>query len=175
MTVVATLTRIMLPMTAHASRHGQIRFPEQAIALGDMPVTILAFGAGLEMRLMAKKYKIRLFVDPNPWDFLFIAVELRQLLNRRTVFLDGSMTGHALGGRREAHGIARIGIRVAILTNKTERQMLLVTIRNRLLGSLGLVRKARNREDHECRCNQASLQSLHENQTGASAARNVQL
>ena len=127
-------------MTAHASRHGQIRFPEQAIALSHVSVTILTFSAGFEVRLMAEKYKIRLFVNPNPRDLLFVAVEVGQLLNRGAVLLDRSMAGHALGCRRETHDVTRIGIRMAILANKTERQMLLVTVRNRLLRSLRFVR-----------------------------------
>ena len=80
-----------------------------------------------------------------------IAIESGQLLDRGTVLLSHLMACHAIGGGGEAHGVARIRIFMAILANKTQRNMLLVTVWNELLRSLEVRGEAPDRKQNRCR------------------------
>jgi hypothetical protein len=87
---------------------------------------------------VAEGHIIRQLVHPHPRDLLVSAIESGQLLDRWAIFLNYLMACHAIGGSGEAHGVARIRILMAIVANKTQSNMLLVTVRNGLLRPLEL-------------------------------------
>lgn len=151
MTGVAFLRSIALLVAVNTSGHRQIAFPEQAIALSHLSVAFLAFHAGSQMLRMAEGHIIRQLVHPHPGNLLVIAIESGQLPDRRAIFLNRLVACHAIGGSREAHGHARIGILMAILANKPQRNMLLVTVWNGLLRSLEVRGEAPNRQQNRCR------------------------
>ncbi len=105
----------------------------------------LAFHARSQMPPVAEGHKIRQLVHPHPRDLLVSAIESGQLLDRWAVFLNYLMACHAIGGGGKAYGVAGIRILMAIAATKTQSNMLLVTVRNRLFRSLELCGKAPTR------------------------------
>jgi len=82
-------------------------------------------------------------VNPHPGNCLFRFRELGELLYRWTIFRNGRVARHALGGRRERHVFPRIRIRVAVLTFQSQGQMSLVAVQDGLRRALLRGRESR--------------------------------
>lgn len=103
-TVIAGRRGVVGPMALHASRHrnvtlagNHVPFPHRAVA---------GFTRGFrpsQMYLVTEIDEIRELVDANPGYRLALFVKFGKLLNAGAVFLNGSMTDHALGGFRQNH------------------------------------------------------------------------
>src|ERR1700736_6229666 len=85
------------------------------------------------MSAMGPIYSRDHFVNAHPGYLPVGCGVLRNLLYGGLVFGNGDVALHALGGVRKSHQLARLGIGVTLLAFQTESEMLLVTIRNRLL------------------------------------------
>jgi len=153
-TIITRLTGIVIAMAAHASRHRQISLTEKTIALRDLAMTVLTLRPAVQVRFVAEKNKIRLFVNAHPRNILLVTIERRQLLDGGAVFVNRLMATHALGCSGKAHCVPGGRIRVAGATDEAERQMLLVTIGNGLLWSLQflLLPGTHHSRHQQCHC-----------------------
>jgi hypothetical protein len=85
------------------------------------------------MSAMGPRYSRDYFINAHPGNLLIGCRVLWDLLYGLFVFTDGDVALHALGRVRKSHELARLGISVTLLAFQTERQMLLVTVRDGLL------------------------------------------
>ena len=75
------------------------------------------------------------FINAHPGNLLVGCCVLRDLLYGGLVLPDGHVALHTFGGARKSHELAWLGIGVALLAFQSESEVLLVTVRDGLLGS----------------------------------------
>jgi hypothetical protein len=136
MAIFTTLVRIVLAMARHARGHRKVCLTKEFVTLGDLTVAVFALCACLKVRLMTKENEFRQFINSDPRDSLFVAIESAELLDRCAVFLNGLVAGHALRRSGNPHRIARVRHGMAIFTDQPDCQMLLVAVRQRLVGRI---------------------------------------
>src|SRR6185436_15190458 len=95
--------RPLLIVTRNTRIHRSRLFSNNHLALGDWPMTALAFHARLAvMNLMREPHIIRYLVDLDPRDRLLSLMKFCQLLDRRAVSLHGHMAAHTRRFSRKA-------------------------------------------------------------------------
>jgi len=112
----------------------------------DLAMAGLALYPGFNMRTVGPRNAGKNGVNADPRNRLFGFRVFRKFLDGWSILGDGYVALHAFVGVREGHQFSRFRIAVAILAFQTEGEMLLVTVRNRLLRSgvgTGIVRDGR--------------------------------
>ncbi len=102
-------------MAAHTASHGR---DDHA---GNGTVTGFAFHVCVKMSAMAPEHPIGHFIQPHPGDLLLRFGEIAELLQVRALFRDCAVADHALTYSGKRHGLAGIGIAMAIGTFQLEQ------------------------------------------------------
>ena len=130
----------------HASRHGQIGFFCEPIALRNSAMTAITSNTGVGVDRVAEVHPAWNLINAYPRHFLVCGGILFQSQDAGCVSFDRTMANHALRDGRERHHLTGIGRSVAIGAFQAEGNVLFVAKRDWLGRRLGRVRKSSSYE-----------------------------
>ena len=129
-TVIAGLRR---GMTRHAETHIVRHLFGDYVALANRSMAGLAGCACFGVHTMAEVNESREAVDADPGNRLLLFGGGGELLNVRTIGLDGLVTGHAKTLRRIPHQLTRFGVLVTRVALESKGQVCFMAVGERLL------------------------------------------
>ena len=129
----AVIGRLGCGVAGHAEFHVVGDFPGEHIAFAHWSVTLVACGACGGVHPVAEVDECGKLIHPNPGKRRLGGCGCRELLDMRTLTLDGLVTRQAEGLGRKAHRFSRIRIAMARLTLQAKSKVGFVTVRNGLL------------------------------------------
>lgn len=140
-------------MTRHAGAHIVRHLLGDDVALTNRSMAGLAGCACFAVHTMAEVNEIRKAVDADPGNRLLRFGGGGQLLNVRTIALDGLVTGHAKTLRRIPHQLTRLWVLVTRVALQSKGQVCFMAVGNRLLlaiHSSGQQQQSRTSKDTRC-------------------------